>query len=111
MFLLARDAEARAHRAAGQAPALAHTNATLQRAREAPAVLRKSKAQRLRCKFEASLLAQVLCGGIGVDDLAGIHPSLRVPDPLEFPEGPDELFAEHPGKELRARLAVAMLAG
>ena len=41
----------------------------------------------------------------------GVHPPIRVPDPLELAEGAYQLLAEHPGQEFAPRLAVSMLAG
>ena len=46
----------------------------------------------------------------GVDDLAGVHLVVRVPDGLELAEGLHQLRPEHLGKQLGARLAVAVLA-
>src|SRR5438045_8527298 len=54
---------------------------------------------------------QVVGDRVRVDDLAGVHLPVRVEDRLELAEGADELVAEHLRQELRARLAVAVLAG
>ena len=48
---------------------------------------------------------------VRVDDLAGVHLPVRVPDRLELPERLDQLGAEHLRQQLAARLAVAVLPG
>ena len=46
-----------------------------------------------------------------IEELAGIHAVVRIPERLEFAEGLHELGAEHFGQQRGARLAVAVLAG
>ena len=46
----------------------------------------------------------------GVDQLAGIHAVVRIPQRLELAEGLHQLRAEHLGQQHRARLPVAVLA-
>src|SRR5205823_13748719 len=54
---------------------------------------------------------QVLIDPVRRDDLPGIHLAAGIPDRLELPERVDELGSVHLRKELRLRLAVAVLAG
>ena len=57
--------------------------------------------------------AEVLNGIVNphrIDELAGIHAVVRIPQRLELAEGPHQLRAEHLGQQRRARLAVAVLA-
>src|SRR5579863_552800 len=58
--------------------------------------------------------AQVLAGIVnadGVDELAGVHAVVGVPECFELAEGLHELGAEHLGEQRCAGLAVAVLAG
>src|SRR5205823_12170651 len=48
---------------------------------------------------------------VRVDDLAGVHLQVRVPDALELAEAIHEVVPEHLRQELGARLPVAVLAG
>ena len=54
--------------------------------------------------------AQVGVERTGVDQLAGVHPVLRVPRVLELAERLHQLGAEHDRQQLALRLAVAVLA-
>ena len=62
----------------------------------------------------AEFVAQVLdriVDADGIDELAGVHAVVRVPEDLELAEGLHELGAEHLGQQRGAGLAVAMFAG
>ena len=54
--------------------------------------------------------AQVLIDAVRINNLAGIHLPVRVPDGLEFAEGFDQFLPEHFVEELSFGLAVAMFA-
>ncbi len=59
-------------------------------------------------------MAEILGGVVDahrVGELAGIHAVVRIPEPFELAEGPDQLGAKHFGQQRRACLAVAVLAG
>src|SRR5205085_1568240 len=108
-LLLARHLEARAHRSAIGAPALADADALLHRAREAAAGRGKPEVGRWRRVVVVAAVAQVLVDAEGIDDLAGVHPAVRIPNPLELCECLNELRPEHLREHLRARLSVPVL--
>src|SRR5258708_8661220 len=54
--------------------------------------------------------AEILVEAARVDDLAGVHPAVGVPDGLELAEGRHEVVAEHLREQLGPLLAVAVLA-
>lgn len=107
--LVLRGHVARAHGAALAAAAEAHTDASQRRLGEAATVLREGEVGGDRERRVRRAQAQVLVESEGVDDLAGVHLGVGVPDGLELTERLDDLVAEHAGEELGSRLAVAVL--
>ena len=74
--------------------------------------MREPEVGVLRCGGRpARADAQVLVEPVRSDNLARVHPVLRVEDRLELAERPGELGAEHLGQQLAAALPVAVLAG
>src|SRR5205823_9241242 len=110
MHLLARDLQARAHRSAIRAPALANSHASHRRLREIAVLLRELKVRPHAQRAEVRAIAQVLVRAIWIDDLARIHHPAGIPHVLELTECLDQRGRKHLRQELRARLAVAMLA-
>src|SRR5437588_3578826 len=53
---------------------------------------------------------EILVEAARVDDLAGVHAAVGVPDGLELAEGRHEVVAEHLRQQLGPLLAVAVLA-
>ena len=111
VLLLLRGHVAGTHRAAVHPPAFADADAAQNRAIDASFVFRKLEMRRRQPGMKISAQAEVLGGVVGSDDLAGIHLPIGIPDGLELAECLHELLAEHLRKQLRARLAVAVLAG
>src|SRR5690606_22498750 len=110
VLLFARHAVARAHHAAFQVAALCYAQAAIRGVREA-AEVRSERETGLGFDWPVVRMdAQVLVHAIGVHYLAGIHAVARIPDRLELAECLHELRAVHARQELRARLAVAVLA-
>jgi hypothetical protein len=67
----------------------------------------------MRHRFPGTIVraqSQVLIDPVRLDELAGIHLPIRVPDRLELTESLDQLRPEHLLKELATRLSVTMLA-
>jgi hypothetical protein len=110
VLLLAGHHVARAHRAAALAAALANSHAAQGGVGEALLVGREPEGGGQPQRRVAGAEAQVLVQPVGVDQLARVHPALRVPDRLELGEGGHQLGAEHPGQQLGPGLAVAVLA-
>src|SRR5205823_936010 len=101
----------RTHGAASEPAAGAHADAAQGGFGEASAVRRVLEVRAREGRPVQGAQAKVLVEAIRIDELAGIHASLRVPDRLELAESLDQLRPEHPRQQLRARLAVAVLAG
>ncbi len=91
--------------------AIADTHAAQRGAAEDAGVLRILEVRDGLRRIERLAEAQVLRGQIRIDDLAGIHLSLRIEDCLEFAKRLHEIVAEHFRQELGLRLPVAVLAG
>ena len=111
VHLLARRHEGRAHDVdpAGRA-ALADADAADGRVREVAVVARVGELDRRPPRLVVGAEAEVLVDAVRLDDLARVHLPVGIPDRLELLERADELVAEHLRQELRARLAVAVLA-
>src|SRR5439155_5901765 len=95
VLLVARDHVARTHDAAGGVAALADPDAAQGRMLEAPVVVR---VREMRPQLRRRVLrpeAEAVCDPAGVDDLAGIHLPVGIPDRLELAEGLDQFGAEH----------------
>src|SRR5690606_7742474 len=94
-----------------EAAAFADADTAERSAGEAPIVVREAEVRPGRGRAVVGAEAEILVPGVGVDELAGVHPPVGVPDRLELAERLHELVAEHDGKEVAAGLAVAVLAG
>src|SRR5437763_1142639 len=62
------------------------------------------------CRIVTGSQTQVLVYAIRIDQLAGVHLPIRIPDGLEFAERLDHLLIEHPGQQFAAGLPIAVLA-
>src|SRR5262249_15480298 len=111
VFLLFGGAEARAHDAALAAAALADAHTAERGSRELAIVLRKTERRLHAAARPAAREAEGRNDRIRIQDAAGVHAPVGIPDALEVAERFDELRPVHPGKELRARLAVAVFPG
>src|SRR5258708_30514502 len=111
VFFVASDAVAGAHHAALVAAALAYTHATQSGLGKAAVVSQKFEVSFGFPGGVGSAEAKVLIEFVGLDQLAGIHLPVVVPGGLTLAEGLHQLSAEHFGKQLAPRLAVAVLAG
>src|SRR5271166_1756230 len=60
--------------------------------------------------FVVRAQTQILIQLVGLNDLAGIHFPLRIPERFELPESLHQLRTKHFRQQFRARLTVAMLA-
>ena len=111
VHLLARRHEGRAHDVdpVGRA-ALADADTADGRVREVAVVARVAELDLRPPRLVVGAEAEVLVDAVRPDDLARVHLPVGVPDRLELLEGADEVVAEHLRQELRARLAVAVLA-
>ena len=91
-------------------PALADADAAKRRVLEAAVVLLvgEVRLQPRRCVVRPE--PKVLGDRVRIDDLARVHLPVGIPDRLELAEGVDQFRPEHLREELRARLAVAVLA-
>src|SRR5262249_58723191 len=98
-------------RPAPRPPPLPDADAAKQRPGEVPAVLAVRELRRRRRRGAADRLPEVFRDRVGVHDLARVEPPFGIPDLLEPPERFDELRPVHLREKLRARLAVAVLAG
>lgn len=79
---------------------------------ERPAVTRRETEIRRRIeRIVRRPFPQVDVDCIGVDDLAWIHPVLRIPDTLERAKRFDDPFAVHDRQQRGPGLAVAVFAG
>ena len=107
VFLLHRRLVGGAHRAVALA-ARAHAVAKLDRAREA-AVAREIHDGRYLGRLVGAVEAQVPGEGEGVHDFSGVHPVLRVEEPLHLEERSIEFLAKKLGHPLASRKAVAVL--
>ncbi len=109
VLLLAGDLVARAHRGAGRVAALPHTDAAAGGLREVAGVMRVREDGE---QFAGRMVQlEVRVDPLWTDDHAGIHQVVRVPDGLEPPEQRHHVVAVHPRQQLRAGVAVAVLAG
>src|SRR5689334_18099241 len=115
VLLLAGDLVGRAHDGAAVVlvlAALADADAPIRGLSEAAAVVGEPEEQRFALAGRpVAPQPQMGVEGCGIDDLAGVHPGGRIEQVLELTEEPDDLVAEHAGKQLTAGLAVAVLAG
>src|SRR5271157_273548 len=59
----------------------------------------------------AGAKAQIGVERVCIDNLAGIHLPVRIPNALEFPERAHDLLAKHDGQQFAARLAISMFSG
>ena len=83
---------------------------SLARVKPSPTSLLNSELRLQRDRLVLRPQAQVGVEGTGVDQLARVHPVLRVPRVLELAERLHQLGAEHDRQQLALRLAVAVLA-
>src|SRR5690606_34119406 len=111
VLLLAEHHEARAHRPAVQAPALADADAAQRRTCEAPLVVRVAEVRHRRRRPVVRAESQVRVPGIRIDDLAGVQQPCGIPDRLEPAARLDPLIAAPAGLQVGPTLAVAVLAG
>src|SRR5437762_5828300 len=91
------------------AAALADSHAPQTGVRETVSVLQKMKMRIHLRRVIVRAQPQVLIDMPGVDHLSRIHLPLGIPDVFEFPEGFDELMAEHFVEELGLGLSIAVL--
>src|ERR1051326_5194301 len=80
--------------------ALANAHATQRGMSKAAIVLRILE---MSCRIPGMVVGaktQVLVNAIGIDNLAGVHLPIGVPDRLELAEGLNEFFPEHLVKKL-----------
>src|SRR5690242_14978963 len=110
MHFVARRLEAWAHRAAIEATALAHSEASLGSAQETVLVIGELQIGSRLAPAKAAF-AQVLIKPMGLDNLVRIHLPRWIPDLLEFGEGANQFMTEHFREKFGARLTIAMLAG
>src|SRR5438067_499268 len=112
VLLLARRQVARAHDAVlGVMPA-AFADPDTAYCGPVPAALRREGEAGVEPR-RTVIGAEAEIGGdrIGIDDLARVHPAVRVPDRLKLAERRDQLRTVHLDEQFGLRLAVAMLAG
>src|SRR5579864_4876449 len=113
--LFMRDHEAGTHGIAFGAgrvfsAALSNANAAQRRMGKAAVILRILEMSRRVPWMIAGTEAQILVDAIWIDDLAGIHLPIRVPDGFEFAESFNQLWAEHFVEKLGFGLPVAVFA-
>ena len=95
MHFLARRLEARAHRLPAEAAAFADPKAALGGLSKAAVVVRVLEVGLDVPRRVIRAEAQIGVEWVGVDDLARVHPPMRVPDGFEFTKSLDQLGAEH----------------
>src|SRR5437868_6612145 len=95
MHLLTRHHEARTHRAALDATAIANSDATKRRFGEAAAFVRELKVRRRLRWVVVRAESKILIEPIGVHDLARVHLPIGIPDRFEFAERFDQFGTEH----------------
>src|SRR4029079_12074667 len=105
--LLHRHPIARAHRLVMMLAAIADADTAQRRAAEHAGVLRILEERHRLTWRERVAEPQVLRGQVRIDDLARVHPALRIEDRLELAEPLNELRAAHLRQELGLRLAAA----
>ena len=110
MLLLERHLVAGAHHRV-LVPACPDPEAPLRGVGEAAAVAGIRELGFHRAARVGGVHPQVRVQRIGVHHLARIHLEVRIPDRLELPERPNQLGAEHLGQQLRAGVAITVLAG
>src|SRR5207248_1114203 len=110
VLLFARDHVARTHDAALRVAAVADADAPGRRMRERAAVARICEVRLDVGGPVVDAELEIRRDRVRLDDLAGVHLPVRVPNRLELAKRADDLVAEHPRQELRAGLAVAVLA-
>src|SRR5438477_2801287 len=100
MFLFACHHVARAHRAVLDIAALTYADTAQRRPGKAPLVFDELEVrlEYRRGVFRAE--AEIRIEWIGIDDLAWIHPVIRVPYRLELAECADKVRSEHPVEQL-----------
>ncbi|HEX6481648.1 MAG TPA: hypothetical protein VF043_22630, partial [Ktedonobacteraceae bacterium] len=103
------DHVARAHRAAIHAAAFAHTNTAQCGCGEAALVVGKGEMRRRLGRIVRSTEAQMLVEAVGIDHLARIHLTIRIPGGLKFAECLHEFGAEHSRQQFPASLPVSVL--
>ena len=108
VFLFARGHEARAHHAGVELAAFADADAAQHGAIDAAFVVAEMQMRLRRPRFVLRAEAEVLRRLVGIDDLAGVHLPLRIPERLEFAERADQTLAEHLRQQRAARLTVAV---
>ncbi len=108
VLFLAGRLEARAHRGTGRVAALPDPDAAPRGLREVACVVRVGEDGGQ--VPAGAVRAQVPVDREGADDHAGVHPVVRIPEALEFPEQPHHLGPVHARQELRAGVPVAVFA-
>ena len=110
VLLLARDHVAGTHHAAVRVATVADADAAERRVLEAAVILLEREVGLQPRRRVVRSEPKVVRDPIGVDDLARVHLPVGIPDGLELAERVDQLGPEHLREQLRARLAVAVLA-
>ncbi len=111
VLLLVQYHVAGAHGARIQLPALSDADTTHRGARETPFVIREGELRLRLPGFEVQSELEIGIQGQWIDDLPGVHLSVRIPDRLELAERLDQFRSVHPHEQLAAGLPVAMFAG
>ena len=110
VHLLARGPEARAHHPAVRGDALADAQAAAGGAGEAAAVVGERELRGVADRRQPDEHAQVVVQLRGPHHAVRVEPAVGVPDALELLERPDDRRRVHPGQQLGAGGAVAVLA-
>src|SRR5579864_7458955 len=111
MLLFERDHVAWAHHAAFLAAAIPYSDAAHGPMPEMAFVFGKFEMRLRLPGIEVGPEAQVLVDGEWIDDFAGIHPVLRVPDRFEFAKRLYQFGTKHLGQHFRLGLSIAVFAG
>ncbi len=111
MLLLLRGAIGRAHHPAGVGAAVADADTAQHGPPERVVVLREPEVRRAGERAPARAEPEVLVGPVRRDDLARVHPVVRIEQRLQLTERRDDFTAEHLRQQLAARLPVPVLTG
>src|SRR5215468_5143251 len=111
VLLFKGDHVAGAHDAFVMASAFAYTDTAHGSVPEMTFIFRELEMRLGLPRMKVCSQPQIFINGKGIDDLAGIHFVLRIPDRFEFSEGLYHFGTKHLGQHLCLRLAVTMLSG
>src|SRR5690242_7933980 len=109
MHLLPRGHVARTHRAAFFVAAFPDAHASEGGAMETELVVGEAEVGGGFGRVIAGTEPEILVDTIGVDDLAGIHAAIGIPDRLELAKGFDQFGTVHAAQEFGPGLTIAVL--